>query len=66
MEKFSIPAVGGIIEKNVEGTDFVLIQERWKEGNNQENGLLEIPGGKIREYENIFQCLRRDILEETN
>lgn len=29
------------------------------------NGLLEIPAGKIREYENIFEALRREVLEET-
>ncbi|HZK70528.1 MAG TPA: NUDIX domain-containing protein [Clostridia bacterium] len=30
-----------------------------------EKGLIEIPAGKIREYENIFDCLRREIKEET-
>ena len=63
-ELFSKPAAGGIIEKIVDGEVFVLIQERCK-GNVREDGLLEIPAGKIREFENIYDCLRREIFEET-
>ena len=40
------------------------MQERYK-GNDRENGLVEIPAGKIREFENIYDCLRREISEET-
>lgn len=29
-------------------------------------GLWEIPAGKIREYENIYSALRREVKEETN
>ncbi len=29
------------------------------------DGLLEIHAGKVREYENIFEALRREVLEET-
>ncbi|WP_072910919.1 NUDIX domain-containing protein [Pseudobutyrivibrio xylanivorans] len=60
-ELFSKPAAGGIIEKIVDGEVFVLIQERCK-GNVHEDGLIEIPAGKIREFENIYDCLRREIL----
>jgi ADP-ribose pyrophosphatase/8-oxo-dGTP diphosphatase len=63
-ELFSKPAAGGIIEKIVDGEVFVLLQERYK-GNDHEDGLLEIPAGKIREFENIYDCLRREIFEET-
>lgn len=63
-ELFSKPAAGGIIEKIVDGEVLVLLQERCK-GNNREDGLLEIPAGKIREFENIYDCLRREIFEET-
>ena len=63
-ELFSKPAAGGIIEKIVDGEVFVLIQERCK-GSVREDGLLEIPAGKIREFENIYDCLRREIFEET-
>lgn len=65
MEVFAKPAVGGIIEKRINGMDYILIQERCKDGGGSENGLIEIPAGKIREFENIFDCLRREIWEET-
>ncbi|MGE5576286.1 MAG: NUDIX hydrolase [Syntrophothermus sp.] len=65
MESFAIPGVGGIIEKNIAGTDYILIQERCKTDAPAESGLIEIPAGKIRKYENIFDCLRREIWEET-
>lgn len=63
-EKFTIPAVGGIIESNINGEDMILIQKRFKNSKNG-NGLLEIPAGKIREFEDVFTCLRREIKEET-
>ncbi len=61
MEKFAISGAGGIIEKCIEGVDCILIQDRFKEDAPLEKGLIEIPAGKIREYENIFDCLRREI-----
>ncbi len=64
-EKFAIPGVGGIITKTENNIEFLLLQERSKFGSEKEEGLIEIPAGKIREYENIFDCLRREILEET-
>lgn len=64
MEKFMIPAVTALITKKTELDKFLLIQERWK-NNILEDGLLEIPGGKIREFENIFDALRREVQEET-
>ena len=63
-ELFTKPAAGGIIERIVDGEVFILMQERDK-GNVREEGLLEIPAGKIREFENVFDCLRREIFEET-
>ena len=65
MEVFAKPGVGGIIIRNIDGVDYILIQERCKEGGGAENGLIEIPAGKIREFENIFDCLKREIWEET-
>ena len=62
-EVFVKPAVGAIIERNVNGRDCILIQQRYKEGDTDR--LFEIPTGKIREYEDIFQTLRREIREET-
>jgi len=63
-ERFMIPAVTGIVVKETDGVNYLLLQERWK-NNPLEDGLLEIPGGKISEYENIFDSLRREIMEET-
>lgn len=65
LELFAKPGVGGIIEKSIDGIDYILIQERHKEDAKLEEGLIEIPAGKIREFENIFDCLRREIWEET-
>lgn len=65
MEIFAKPAVGAIIEKSEDGCNYVLVQERQKENGGTENGFLEIPAGKIREYESIFSALRREVWEET-
>jgi ADP-ribose pyrophosphatase len=65
VEVLAKPGVGGIITKNMNGMDYILIQERCKAGGGSENGLIEIPAGKIREFESIFDCLRREIREET-
>ena len=65
VEHFAIPAASVILRKHVDEKEFILIQERQKSGGGKENGMLEIPGGKIREYENIFSALRREVKEET-
>lgn len=65
LETFAKPAAGGIIEKNIDGDSYILVQERFKENAPLERGLIEIPAGKIREFENIYDCLRREIKEET-
>lgn len=65
METFAKPAVGAIIEKVIDNIDHILIQERFKADDVPENGLIEIPAGKVREFENIFDALRREVWEET-
>jgi 8-oxo-dGTP pyrophosphatase MutT (NUDIX family) len=65
MEKFMKPGAGGIIEQIIDGRKCILMQERHKEDAPLEAGLIEIPAGKIREFENIYDCLRREIREET-
>lgn len=64
-EKFAIPAVGAIIVKRVDNDEFILVQNRKKNSGDGMDGLLEIPAGKVREYENIFEALRREVWEET-
>ncbi|AAL95304.1 DNA mismatch repair protein MutT [Fusobacterium nucleatum subsp. nucleatum ATCC 25586] len=65
MEKFAVPCVAAIIEKIVNNEKYILIQTRQKEDGVETNGMLEIPAGKIREYENIFEALKREVKEET-
>lgn len=65
MEVFAKPAVGAIIEKGYDDEKYILIQERNKTNDVMEKGMIEIPAGKVREYENIFEALRREIWEET-
>lgn len=64
-EVFAKPAAGAIIRRTINGTEHILIQERLKQSDTKDNGLIEIPAGKIREYENIFDGLRREVFEET-
>ncbi len=64
-EKFALPCVAAIIEKCENGKRYILMQRRYKKDDKNTNGLLEIPAGKIREYENIFAALKREIKEET-
>ena len=65
MEKFAVPCVAAIIEKIVNNEKYILIQTRQKEDGAETNGMLEVPAGKIREYENIFGALKREVKEET-
>ncbi len=66
VEKFAIPGVGGIIRKyNNNSQEYILVQDRVKPNYENMKGIIEIPAGKIREFENIYSCLRREIYEET-
>lgn len=64
-ERFSIPGAGGIITRECDGVEHILFQERCKPDAPAERGLLEIPAGKIRAFECIYDALRREIKEET-
>lgn len=64
-ETFALPAVGAIIVKREEQDEYILVQNRKKNSSDGTDGLLEIPAGKVREYENIFEALRREVWEET-
>ena len=64
-EQFAIPCVGAIIERDIDGEPCVLVQTRQKVGGGDTNGKLEIPAGKVREYENVYAALRREVWEET-
>lgn len=64
-EVFTIPGVGALIEGEWHGMPALLLQERCKADAPGETGFLEIPAGKLRAFENIFDGLRREIREET-
>lgn len=65
MEVLAKPGVAGIIEKVIDGVDCILVQERYKDDALAETGLLEIPSGKVRAFECIYDTLRREVKEET-
>lgn len=65
MEAFAKPGAAAIIENSINGVSHILIQDRFKPEAPSESGLIEIPAGKIREFENIFDCIRREVMEET-
>ena len=64
-ETFAIPCAAAIIEREIDGVPHILVQTRMKETGGETNGMLEIPAGKIRVYECVFDTLRREIREET-
>ena len=64
-EVFAKPCVGAIVERTIEGEKYILIQTRQKPDGDETNGKLELPAGKIREYEDVFFALRREVWEET-
>jgi len=65
MEILAKPGVGGIVEHTLDGVHHILLQERYKDDAPLEAGMIEIPAGKTRAFESIFDCLRREIFEET-
>ncbi|QOR34176.1 NUDIX domain-containing protein [Clostridium sp. 'deep sea'] len=65
METFAIPAVGGIIERIIKNEKYILIQDRVKQEPHCIQGMVEIAAGKVRAFENVYNCLRREVFEET-
>ena len=61
-----IPVVSAIIERPGRDETEILVQTRWKPKNDPVySGTLEIPAGWIDRYENVFDALKREVLEET-
>jgi 8-oxo-dGTP pyrophosphatase MutT (NUDIX family) len=66
MEKFSIPIISAIIERTKNNETEILVQTRWKPKEDPKySGCLEISAGKIREFENVYDALNREVFEET-
>ena len=62
----NIPVVSAIVERTHNGETEILVQTRWMPQSDQEySGTLEIPAGWIDRYENVYDALRREVLEET-
>jgi 8-oxo-dGTP pyrophosphatase MutT (NUDIX family) len=64
-EPLYIPFVGAIIERDNNGVKEVLIQTRQKDTDKVYSGSLEIPGGKFRAFEDVYESLRREAVEES-
>ncbi len=52
-----------IIEREVDGVRQVVIQVRRKPGAGE--GRLELPGGRVEEFESLVSALTREVREET-
>lgn len=65
-EALTIPFVGAIIERISESGEVeILVQTRNKKSDPVFSGTMEIPGGKFRAGESIYETLRREVLEES-
>ena len=62
---FCIHGVAAIIERNIDGIKHILVQERQKGSDSSETGLIEIPCGKVKRAESVFDCIRNKVLLET-
>jgi len=57
--------VAGILERMDGNVKKVFLQTRWKPKISPiYSGLFEIPGGRVNNYENIFDALQREVKEE--
>jgi 8-oxo-dGTP diphosphatase len=62
----NVPIVSAIIEREHDGERDILVQTRWKpETDPLYSGTLEIPAGGIHTYENVYDAVKREGLEET-
>lgn len=65
-EALTIPFVGAIIERDSKnGEKEILIQTREKTSDPKYSRTLEIPGGKFRAGESVYETLRREVKEES-
>ena len=62
----NLSLVSAIIERQHEGETEILVQTRWKpESDPVYSGTLEIPAGAMNRYENVYDAIAREVLEET-
>jgi 8-oxo-dGTP pyrophosphatase MutT (NUDIX family) len=68
LERMDLNAViiSAIIEREHADETQVLIQTRWKPARDPlYSGTLEIPAGGVHVYENVYEAVKREVLEET-
>jgi 8-oxo-dGTP diphosphatase len=62
----NVPIVSAIIERDHGGEREILIQTRWKPDRDPHySGTVEIPAGGMDRYENVYDAVKREVLEET-
>lgn len=62
----NVPIVSAIIERDRDGEKEILVQTRWKPDRDPHySGTLEIPAGEMHRYENVYDAVKREVLEET-
>src|SRR5215467_8029861 len=62
----NLPIVSAIIEREHHGEKEILVQTRWKPDRDPlYSGTLEIPAGGMHAYENVYDAVKREVLEET-
>ena len=62
----NVPIVSAIIERVYDGEKEILVQTRWKPDRDPHySGTLEIPAGGMHRYENVYDAVKREVLEET-
>lgn len=65
-EELYIPFVGAIIERDDnQGKKQVLVQVREKTSDIVYSGSIEIPGGKMQAFEDVYETVRREVKEES-
>jgi 8-oxo-dGTP pyrophosphatase MutT (NUDIX family) len=65
-EALYVPFVGAIIErKTPQGQKQILVQIREKASDKAYSGCFEIPGGKMKAFEDIYETVRREVYEES-
>jgi 8-oxo-dGTP pyrophosphatase MutT (NUDIX family) len=65
-EALYIPFVAAIIERETsDGQKQILVQIREKVSDKAYSGCLEIPGGKMKAFEDVYETVRREVYEES-
>jgi 8-oxo-dGTP pyrophosphatase MutT (NUDIX family) len=54
------------LNESTKGEKEILVQTRWKPDRDPlYSGTLEIPAGGMHVYENVYDAVKREVLEET-